>query len=37
MTFKRGIAASGGALRGDIPNFTDVAPVRPVSEIRATD
>jgi hypothetical protein len=33
--FKKGIAASGGALRADIPNFTDVTPVRQVSEILA--
>lgn len=34
--YERGIAASGGALRADIPNFTDVPPVRQVSEILAT-
>lgn len=28
-----GGAASGGALRPDIPNFTNVAPVRQISEI----
>jgi uncharacterized protein (TIGR02118 family) len=31
--YERGIAASGGELRGDIPNFTDVAPVRQISEV----
>jgi uncharacterized protein (TIGR02118 family) len=31
--YERGIAAAAGALRSDIPNFTDVTPVRQVSEI----
>jgi hypothetical protein len=35
MMFKKGIAASAEALRADIPNFTDVMPVRQVSEILA--
>jgi len=33
--YEKGIAASAGALRADIPNFTDVTPVRQVSEILA--
>ena len=31
--YEKGIAASGGALRGDIPNFTDLSPVRQISEV----
>jgi uncharacterized protein (TIGR02118 family) len=31
--YEKGGAASGGALRADIPNFTDVAPIRQISEI----
>jgi uncharacterized protein (TIGR02118 family) len=31
--YEKGIAASGGALRADIPNFTDVTPVRQISEV----
>ncbi len=31
--YEKGVAASGGALRADIPNFTDVAPIRQISEI----
>jgi uncharacterized protein (TIGR02118 family) len=31
--YEKGIAASAGALRADIPNFTNVTPVRQVSEI----
>jgi uncharacterized protein (TIGR02118 family) len=34
--YEKGIEASGGALRADIPNFTDVTPVRQVSEIVAS-
>ena len=33
--YEKGIAASGGALRADIANFTDSAPIRQVSEILA--
>ena len=33
--YEKGIAASGGALRADIPNFTNVTPVRQVSEVLA--
>ncbi|MEJ5358259.1 MAG: EthD family reductase [Desulfobacterales bacterium] len=31
--YEKGVAASGGALRGDIPNFTDIAPIRQISEV----
>lgn len=31
--YEKGIAASGGTLRGDIPNFTDLSPVRQISEV----
>jgi uncharacterized protein (TIGR02118 family) len=31
--YDKGVAAIGATLRGDIPNFTDVAPVRQISEI----
>jgi len=30
-----GVAASAGALRADIPHFTDVAPIRRMSEVTA--
>ncbi|MCU0601954.1 MAG: EthD family reductase [Desulfobacterales bacterium] len=33
--YEKGVAASGGALRGDIPNFTNVTPVRQISEVVA--
>ena len=33
--YEKGIAASAGALRSDIANFTDVTPIRQVSEIIA--
>jgi len=33
--YEKGIAASGGHLRGDIPNFTNVTPVRQISEVIA--
>ena len=33
--YEKAVAASGGALRGDIPNFTDVAPIRQISEVVA--
>ena len=31
--YERGSVASGSVLRVDIPNFTDVAPIRQISEI----
>lgn len=31
--YEKGAAASGGALRADIPHFTNVTPVRQISEI----
>jgi uncharacterized protein (TIGR02118 family) len=31
--YEKGVAASGGALRADIANFTDIVPIRQVSEI----
>ncbi|MBW1785329.1 MAG: EthD family reductase [Deltaproteobacteria bacterium] len=31
--YDRGSAAAGPVLRGDIPNFTNVTPVRQISEI----
>jgi uncharacterized protein (TIGR02118 family) len=31
--YEKGGAASGGALRADIANFTDIAPIRQISEI----
>ena len=31
--YDRGIAVAGPILRGDIPNFTNVTPIRQVSEI----
>jgi uncharacterized protein (TIGR02118 family) len=31
--YEKGSKASGGVLRTDIPNFTDVAPIRQISEI----
>jgi uncharacterized protein (TIGR02118 family) len=31
--YSRGIAAVGSILRGDIPNFTNVTPIRQVSEV----
>jgi uncharacterized protein (TIGR02118 family) len=33
--YEKGIAAVGSILRGDIPNFTNIAPVRQISEILA--
>ena len=33
--YEKGSAASGGALRSDIPNFTNVTPVRQISEVVA--
>jgi len=34
--YEKGAAASGGALRSDIPNFTNVTPVRQISEVLAS-
>ena len=31
--YDRGVAEIGSTLRGDIPNFTDVTPMRQISEI----
>lgn len=31
--YEKGGAASGGVLRADIANFTDIAPIRQISEI----
>ena len=31
--YDRGISETGALLRGDIPNFTNIAPIRLVSEI----
>lgn len=31
--YEKGIAASGGKLRADITRFTDIAPIRQISEI----
>ena len=31
--YDRGIAEAGAILRGDIPNFTNVTPIRQISEI----
>jgi uncharacterized protein (TIGR02118 family) len=31
--YERGIAQAGAVLRGDIPNFTNVTPIRLISEI----
>lgn len=33
--YDRGIAAVGSKLRGDIPNFTTIGPLRQISEILA--
>lgn len=33
--YEKGSAASGGALRADIPHFFDVTPVRQISAIMA--
>jgi len=32
-SYDRGIAEAGSILRGDIPNFTNVTPIRQISEI----
>lgn len=34
--YENGVAASGGALRSDIPNFTDVTPIRMIAEVVAS-
>lgn len=31
--YERGIAQAGSILRGDIPNFTDITPIRQISRI----
>ena len=31
--YEKGIAEEGSTLRGDIPNFTNVTPVRQISEV----
>ena len=31
--YNEGIAETGAILRGDMPNFTDIVPVRQISEI----
>ena len=31
--YEKGISASGGELRGDIPNFTNITPIRQISEV----
>jgi uncharacterized protein (TIGR02118 family) len=31
--YEKGGATSGGVLRADIPNFTDVTPIRQISEV----
>jgi uncharacterized protein (TIGR02118 family) len=33
--YDKGIAEAGSILRGDIPNFTDITPIRQISEILA--
>ena len=34
--YEKGVAASGGAVRADIPQFTDITPVRQISEVVAS-
>jgi uncharacterized protein (TIGR02118 family) len=34
--YEKGVAASGGALRADIPQFTNVVPIRQISEVVAS-
>jgi uncharacterized protein (TIGR02118 family) len=34
--YEKGVAASGGAVRADIHNFTDITPVRQISEVLAS-
>lgn len=36
-SYEKGSAASGGVLRADIPNFTNVVPIRQISEILTVD
>jgi uncharacterized protein (TIGR02118 family) len=31
--YEKGVAASGGAVRADIANFTDITPIRQISEV----
>jgi uncharacterized protein (TIGR02118 family) len=31
--YEKGVAASGGAVRADIPKFTDITPIRQISEV----
>lgn len=31
--YAKGVAASGGTLRADIPNFTNITPIRQISEV----
>ena len=33
--YDNGIAETGSILRGDIPNFTDITPIRQISEVLA--
>ena len=33
--YDRGIAEVGSILRGDLPNFTDITPIRQISEVLA--
>lgn len=33
--YEKGVAASGGALRADIANFTDTSPTRQISQVVA--
>ncbi len=34
--YEKGVAASGGTVRADISNFTDITPVRQISEVVAS-
>jgi uncharacterized protein (TIGR02118 family) len=34
--YEKGVAASGGAIRADIPKFTDITPIRQISEVVAS-
>ena len=31
--YDKGIAETGSILRGDVPNFTDITPIRQISEV----
>jgi hypothetical protein len=33
--YEKGVAASGGVIRADIANFTDITPIRQISEVVA--